>query len=301
MSYTLSLSRQYVRILFLITVSTIIVSCGSSRKTIVTGADARPTKESTSTKAGSHNSYHKNSQPLQSLLSEADTWKGTPYLWGGNDRNGVDCSGFVTQVFKNALGIKLPRTSKTQSEYCTPLKRKDLQPGDLVFFATNSKKEGEVSHVGLYIGDGNMIHSSSSRGVIVSSLDNNYYRKTFHSAGRVEPLQAMIKEVPEHEKIRESTPADIIIVGTIPATSPEVASINPAKTKDSATKNNNTRRADKVKTKKPIPTKKKTESVASQKKREITTASAPTATTDDARLTFLNSIIEEKVDSIFSY
>ncbi|WP_290089870.1 NlpC/P60 family protein [Paramuribaculum intestinale] len=125
----------------------------------------------------------------RSLLEEARRWMGTSYRYGGSTRSGVDCSGLTSQIFVNALQIKLPRSSAQQSEYCRRIDRSELMEGDLVFFRTGSKG---VSHVGMYVGDGRIIHSSTSRGVIVSSLDESYYRRTYHSSGRVERYYAMI-------------------------------------------------------------------------------------------------------------
>lgn len=283
------------------TLALMSVSCSSSRKTVVAGAHQSSVTKPSPGKTATPVSPAMVSRPLESLLSEAHTWQGTPYLWGGNDRDGVDCSGFVTQVFKNALGIKLPRTSQTQSEWCTPLKRSDLRPGDLVFFATDNNREGEVSHVGLYIGDGNMIHSSSSRGVIISSLDNTYYQRTFHSGGRVEQLQAMLNVPSAPVKSPAAPGPDLIVTGTVAATSPEVATINPARSNPATT----------------VPVKEKKPKIKIKKEKEQKPAVAPkpaapsvkttpattasTVTASDARSMFLNSIIEEKVDSIFAY
>lgn len=128
------------------------------------------------------------------LMAEADKWLGTPYRYGGSTRGkGADCSGFVTQVFSDALAIKLPRSSAQQQQWCSVLRRDktDLVPGDLVFFSTG--KGSGVSHVGLYVGNGKMIHSSTSKGVIVTDLNERYYAQTYHSAGRVEPYYAMIE------------------------------------------------------------------------------------------------------------
>lgn len=120
---------------------------------------------------------------LSKLMAEASKWVGTPYLYGGTKKSGVDCSGFVMNIFQDALGSKLPRTSRDQQAYCSSVKKSELRPGDLVFFATG-KDSGRVSHVGLYIGDGRIVHASSSRGVIISDLSVNYYVKHYHSSGR---------------------------------------------------------------------------------------------------------------------
>lgn len=117
------------------------------------------------------------------LIKEAHKWIGTPYRYGGVTRSGVDCSGLVMELYREVYGIKLPRSSAAQQEFCVGISYKELAPGDLVFFATG--RGSMVSHVGLYIGSDRMIHASSSRGVIESGLNEKYYQLTFHSAGRV--------------------------------------------------------------------------------------------------------------------
>lgn len=116
------------------------------------------------------------------LLSEARRWLGTPYEWGGQKRGrGADCSGFVMEVFLDGAGMQIPRNAALQSQACADIPTKDLQAGDLVFFANN----GHIGHVGIYTGDGRMIHSSSSHGVTYTRLDDPYWAKRYHHAGRL--------------------------------------------------------------------------------------------------------------------
>lgn len=119
-----------------------------------------------------------------SLVKEAREWLGTPYLYGGETRSGADCSGFLMTVFKNVCGLSLPRNSAAQREYCVEIDKSRLSPGDLVFF-TSSAGKGKVSHVGMYVGDGRIIHASTSRGVVESALQEKYYVTHYHSSGRV--------------------------------------------------------------------------------------------------------------------
>lgn len=121
---------------------------------------------------------------INRVLAEAKTWLGTRYVYGGNTRYGIDCSGFVKNVYQNALGINISRTATLQQRECTLLKREELEPGDLIFFAT-VKGPGVIAHVGMYVGDGMMIHASSRRGVIYSPVDGGYYLEKWHSAGRL--------------------------------------------------------------------------------------------------------------------
>lgn len=118
------------------------------------------------------------------MVKEAKKWIGTKYRYGGHSRSGTDCSGMVMEVYKKVCGVKLPRSSREQRDFCKSIKRGDLRCGDLVFFSTG-KSKSSVSHVGMYIGDGEIIHASSSRGVMVSSLDERYFQRTYHSSGRV--------------------------------------------------------------------------------------------------------------------
>jgi cell wall-associated NlpC family hydrolase len=106
----------------------------------------------------------------------------TPYLWGGTTSNGIDCSAFVMTVFRKALDIELPRTSIMQSTVGEEVSRDELQFGDLIFFNTMGRR---ISHVGIYIGESYFAHSSSSGGVKVSSLNEDYYNGRYVTARRV--------------------------------------------------------------------------------------------------------------------
>lgn len=144
------------------------------------------------------------------LVSEARKWIGTPYVYGGHSRSGTDCSGFVMELFLKVYDMKLPRSSAMQQQYARPVKKDDMLPGDLVFFATGSSRS-RVSHVGLYIGDGRMIHASSSRGVMESPLSQTYWIKNYHSSGRVVETDArhpqkvtpVINAAPTEQRLQE--------------------------------------------------------------------------------------------------
>lgn len=119
---------------------------------------------------------------VQQIIANAKKHLGTPYVWGGTTPKGFDCSGLVQYVF-NQSGINLPRTTTEQVQVGTYVSKSNLQPGDLVFLQ-NTYRQG-VSHVGIYIGDGQMIHASSSKGVVISNLSSSYYTQHYHSARRV--------------------------------------------------------------------------------------------------------------------
>ncbi len=123
----------------------------------------------------------------ESLLDRGKTLLGTPYVWGGSSlKTGFDCSGFVGHVYSEELGIKLPRTTREMLSMDAPIiARSDLAPGDLILF--NDQGRGRVSHVGIYMGDGQFIHTSSKRsgGVRVDKLSNSYWNASYLQAKRV--------------------------------------------------------------------------------------------------------------------
>lgn len=116
------------------------------------------------------------------IIANAKKHLGTPYVWGGTTPKGFDCSGLTQYVFKQS-GISLPRTTTEQVKMGTYVSKSNLRPGDLVFLQ-NTYRQG-VSHVGIYIGDGQIIHASSSKGVVISKLSSSYYTQHYHSARRV--------------------------------------------------------------------------------------------------------------------
>lgn len=116
-----------------------------------------------------------------SIISTAKKYMGTPYIYGGANPSGFDCSGYLQYVFKQN-NIDIPRTADEQYKIGKSVPVQQLQPGDLVFFATDLT---EISHCGIYLGNGQFIHSSSSRGVRIDALDNDYWQKYFISGKHI--------------------------------------------------------------------------------------------------------------------
>lgn len=117
------------------------------------------------------------------LYNEASGWLGTPYRSGGSSKTGTDCSGLASQIYQKVYRIRLPRTSDAQFNKSNKVAKSNLREGDLVFF-TSARSGKRVAHSGIYLKNGKFIHASSSRGVIVSSLNEEYYRKHWKAGGR---------------------------------------------------------------------------------------------------------------------
>ena len=115
------------------------------------------------------------------VVELAEQYLGTPYRSGGTTTNGVDCSGLTYSVYRS-VGVRLPRSSDDQARVGEPVSRDELAPGDLVFFGSSSN----VSHVGIYAGDGEFIHASTrAHSVRFDRLDNKYFSSRYVAARRV--------------------------------------------------------------------------------------------------------------------
>ncbi|TWP29322.1 NlpC/P60 family protein [Apibacter muscae] len=150
-------------------------------------AESKNFNESSSSVFEEETSEKSYSQEAYKLIGEAKTYLGTPYRYGGTTRSGIDCSSFVQHAF-NALNISLPRTSILQSNEGKIVKKDQLKKGDLIFFAQSPKSR--ISHVGIVErvepdGEIYFIHASSSKGVTISSLEGEYWKKRYRTAKRI--------------------------------------------------------------------------------------------------------------------
>lgn len=165
-------------IIVLAILSIVLWSCGTSRS--VSNRSVGRVLESNNTKLSTPKNASK-------LISNAENYLGTPYKLGGVTKSGMDCSGLVSKVFEHN-NIRLPRRSEDQSKEGKPIAVKDIKTGDLVFFATGGGSR--VSHVGIVSeigreGEIRFIHASTSKGVIISSLNETYWNRAFLFARRI--------------------------------------------------------------------------------------------------------------------
>jgi murein DD-endopeptidase / murein LD-carboxypeptidase len=128
----------------------------------------------------------RHNKTIDNILTEAQTYLGTPYRYGGMTRNGIDCSAFVLSVFGAAAGLSLPRVAASQAQEGEKIEKSELKKGDLIFFSHGRR----ISHVGIVEsvteeGEVKFIHAATSKGVMISSLNDSYWGPKFRFAKRV--------------------------------------------------------------------------------------------------------------------
>jgi len=121
----------------------------------------------------------------EKMLMEVIKYLGTPYKYGGNTKDGMDCSAFTQTIYKDVFNINLERSARLQYAQGSVVSKDDtLKVGDLVFF--NTRKRVKPGHVGIYIGDNLFAHASTKKGVTITSLDYDYYSRVYMGARRFE-------------------------------------------------------------------------------------------------------------------
>jgi hypothetical protein len=127
--------------------------------------------------------YQLNGDENPMLLNEISRWLGTPYRFGGDNQNGIDCSAFALIIYREVYGINLERMTVNMAQRANRINRQHLKEGDLIFFRINQQR---ISHVGIYISNNKFAHASTRLGVIISDMDEEYYRRRFAFAGRIQ-------------------------------------------------------------------------------------------------------------------
>ena len=133
-------------------------------------------------------------QAERSIRAVEDSWHGTPYLLGSRSYDGIDCANFVSQVYEEAFGVRIPDKTLEQLDLGTPVEQGDLQAGDLVFF----QPPGAARHVGVYLSEGEFAHASTSLGVMISRLEESYWTRAYWTARRLlsEGTEEAVEPVP---------------------------------------------------------------------------------------------------------
>ncbi|MBU1319740.1 MAG: C40 family peptidase [candidate division Zixibacteria bacterium] len=161
----------------------IIVGCQPAVRYSPTPEKPRVSTRSDATDPGGRNlTEHSGTVDTDRMTKIIDSYLGTSYRQGGYGKLGVDCSGLVYAIYRDYDKLHLPPNTRKLFDGLQRIDYRDLAMGDLVFFNLNGKL---ASHVGIYIGDSKFVHSSESRGVVISSMSEQYYRETFVGARRV--------------------------------------------------------------------------------------------------------------------
>jgi len=191
------------KIAFLLSLSIILISCGSNKTTTskeIIVNSGKPNRVKTVVRKKEKDrivrttietdeviTEDSNENKLDKIIDFAKTFEGTPYRYGGTNKNGMDCSGLVFTAFGNE-DVQLPRISRDMATKGIEVPKKDAIEGDLIFFTT-SRRKSSINHVGIITKvKGNeikFIHSSTSSGVIISSLDENYWKNAFVKIRRI--------------------------------------------------------------------------------------------------------------------
>jgi len=137
-------------------------------------------------RSSKYRKLHNSSTIANRIVKYAKKWLGSRYVWGGSKPGAFDCSGFTRYVMKHTNGKAIPRVSRRQAYYGRYISRRNLKPGDLIFFDTSHERKGYVNHVGIYIGHNRFIHASSAKHrVVITSLNKSFYKSRFMWGRRV--------------------------------------------------------------------------------------------------------------------
>lgn len=181
-TWRIEMTRRYLCFLLVVMLTGLLGSCGSRKQPkVILPADFKGPKELSRL-------YGVRLTPEDNiyLYNAGAHWLGVPHRMGGLTKRGVDCSGFVMTIYREVYGKQLSRSAKDMLKRdCKRISRGKLSEGDLVFFRTGRGRKRQPDHVGIYLKNGRFIHTSTSQGVMVSSLSEPYYERTWLCGGRV--------------------------------------------------------------------------------------------------------------------
>ena len=196
--------EEMPRIWIIICILVIVSAAQISAAPLESGFTSAP---SASASAAEKDSAYR--QARERLLAAAGKYERTPYRYGGLDRRGLDCSGFVYVSFRDGLGVSVPRSAESLYAWTEKIQIERAQPGDLLFFKTTGN--GKISHVGIFVGGRRFIHSASegpATGVIYSTLDERYWSRTYAGVGRALPAFAAENARADSDQRPESSPSN---------------------------------------------------------------------------------------------
>lgn len=177
--------KKYILILIIVIA---VSSCKSSKRQKVVTKKQKVEQRDTPKLPKTKHLKEKNTSTSSKVIVYSKQFLGTRYKWGGTTKRGMDCSGLIFESFK-AHQIYLPRMSRDMAKKGKKIKLRETLNGDLLFFRTGNSKRNAINHVGLVVEIKNnaiyFIHATSSKGVIISSLNNNYWKSAFSEVRRV--------------------------------------------------------------------------------------------------------------------
>ncbi len=167
--------KKYLPLIFLLMI--VFTSCRTQRAVVYNPSEVKQL-------SGELGFSINNTDENIPLYAEASRWLGTPYRYAGLSRRGIDCSGLANRIYLNVYKKNIPRSTSDLEKATHKVSKGKLKTGDFVFFATGKNKK-KISHVGIYLKDGCFVHASTSKGVIISHLNENYYTRTWRRGGRL--------------------------------------------------------------------------------------------------------------------
>lgn len=176
--------RYICRVLPAVALATLLSACSSTNSHNNAQTDTHAVKNNGFLLQASQDEFEQLVQNVDiksRLMDQYADWKGVRYRFGGTSKRGIDCSAFVQTTFREQFGLDLPRSTYGQEDVGKSITRGKLRAGDIILFRTGPRGR----HVGIYLGNDNFVHASTSSGVMISSLNDSYWKPRYREARRV--------------------------------------------------------------------------------------------------------------------